>query len=123
MLRRLTCVAFSVYLTAAVAWAADVTGKWSGELNGPQGNVTLSATFKQDGAKLTGTMDGPGGESMQIKDGKIEGDKLSFNVDFNGQAVKHEGTIKDDTITLQIKMDGGGPGGDGPGPITLKRVK
>ena len=122
MLRRLTCFAISVCLTATVAWAADVTGKWSGELNGPGGGITLTAGFQQDGTKLTGTMDGPGGEAMQIKDGKVEGDTLSFSVDLNGTTVAHEGTIKGDTITLQIRIDGG-PGGDGPGPITLKRVK
>ena len=121
MFRRLTCFAISVCLTATVAWAADVTGKWSGELNGPDGAITLTASFQQDGTKLTGTMDGPGG-AMQIKNGKVEGDKLSFSVDVNGMTVAHEGTVKGDTITLQIRMDGG-PGGDGPGPITLKRVK
>jgi hypothetical protein len=122
VLRRLTCVAVAVCLAAAVASAADVTGKWSGELNGPGGAVTLTATFKQDGTRLTGTMEGPGGEAMEIKNGKVEGDTLSFSVDFNGMTVAHEGAITGDTITLQIRMDGG-PGGDGPSPITLKRVK
>jgi len=26
-------------------------------------------------------------------------------------------------MSLQIKFDGGGPSGEGPGPTTLKRVK
>ena len=63
---------------AASAWADDVTGKWSGELNGPNGSMTLTASFKQDGTKLTGTIDGPGGEPMQIQDGKVDGDKIVF---------------------------------------------
>jgi hypothetical protein len=113
----LTCIA------AAAAWAADVTGKWSGDMGGPGGGMTLTATFKQDGAKLTGTLDGPGGEAMQIQDGKVDGDKISFAVVFNDMKIVHEGTIKGDAITLRIKMDGGGFDGGGPGPITLKRVK
>jgi hypothetical protein len=111
----LTCLA------AVTVLAADVTGKWSGEMNGPNGGMTLTANFKQDGTKLTGTMDGPGGEPMQIQDGRVDGDKIVFAVAFNDMKIVHEGTIKGDEITLQIKMDGGG--GDGPGPIRLKRVK
>jgi hypothetical protein len=105
----------------APAWAADVTGKWSGQMSGPNGEMSLTATFKQSGTKLTGTMDGPGGEPMQIQDGKVEGDKIVFAVAFNDMKIVHEGTINGDEMTLTIKMDGGP--GDGPGPIKLKRVK
>jgi hypothetical protein len=111
----LTCLA------AVTVLAADVTGKWSGEMNGPNGGATLTANFKQDGAKLTGTMDGPGGEPMAIQDGKVDGNKIVFAVAFNDMKIVHEGTIKGDEITLEIKMDGGP--GDGPGPIRLKLVK
>jgi hypothetical protein len=106
-------------LTVAAACAADVSGKWTGQMNGPDGDMTMTATFKQDGTKLTGTMDGPGGQAMEIQDGKVEGDKIVFSVAFNDMKVVHEGTIKGDEITINIKMDGG----DGPGPIKLKRVK
>ena len=124
---RIVTIARMAALAAVVtlsAWAADVTGKWSGQMGGPDGGggMSLNATFKQDGSKLTGTMDGPGGEAMQIEDGKISGDKISFAISFNGMKVVHEGTVKGDQMTLNIKMDGG-PGGDGgPGPIVLKRV-
>jgi hypothetical protein len=62
---------------------------------------------------------------MQIKDGKVEGDKLSFSISFdaggNDMKVVHEGTITGDEIKLTIKMGGGG---EGPGgAITLKRAK
>jgi hypothetical protein len=125
MLRRPTLMQVAVLacLAAVAAWAADVTGKWSGEMNGPNGSITLTANFKQDGTKLTGSLDGPGGEPMQIQEGKVDGDKIAFAVAFNDMKIVHEGTIKGDTISLEIKMDGGGPGGAGPGPITLKRVK
>jgi hypothetical protein len=118
-------VAAVAAVAVAAAWGADVTGKWSGQMNGPDGGggMSMTATFKQDGTKLTGTMDGPGGEAMQIEDGKIDGDKISFAISFNGMKVVHEGTVKGDQMTLNIKMEGG-PGGDGgPGPIVLKHSK
>jgi len=117
LMRVATVVAFAT----VAAWAVDVTGKWSGQMSGPNGEMALTANFQQNGTKLTGTMDGPGGEPMQIQDGKVEGDKIVFAVAFNDMKIVHEGTVKGDEITLQIKMDGGP--GDGPGPIKLKRVK
>ena len=122
----------SIRLTALLlvaftaAFAADVTGKWTGQMGGPNGDgMAIGFEFKQDGTKLTGTADGPAGQ-LQIKDGKVEGEKISFTISFDGgggeMKIVHEGTIKGDEIQLNIKMDGG-PGGDGPGGITLKRVK
>jgi hypothetical protein len=89
--------------------------------------MTITFHFKQDGAKLTGSVDGPGGEPAQIADGKVDGDKISFAVMFDGggggMKIVHQGTVQDDEMTLNIQMDGpGGPGG-GPGPIKLKRTK
>jgi hypothetical protein len=116
-------------MTVAVtaAFAADISGKWTGQMGGPNGEgMSITFDFKQDGAKLTGTSEGPGGQALQIKDGKVEGDKISFTISFDGgggdMKILHEGTIKGDEIKLSIKMDGG-PGGDGPGVITLKKAK
>ena len=114
-------------ISLAAAFAADVTGKWTGQMGGPNGDgMAVTFDFKQDGTKLTGTADGPGGQTLQLKDGKVEGDKISFTVSFDGgggdMKILHEGTIKGDEIKLNIKMDGG-PGGDGPGGVTLKRAK
>jgi len=115
-------VAALTAITTAAAWAADVTGKWSAQMNGPDGGaMTMTFNFKQDGTKLTGTADGPGGEPMTIQDGKVDGEKITFAISFNDMKIVHEGTINGDEITLTIQMDGG-PGG-GPGPMKLKRVK
>ena len=124
MLRRtmlIRLVAMAALATAA--WAADVTGKWSAQMNGPDGGggMTMTFTFKQSGTKLTGSVDGPGGEPMQIQNGKVDGDKISFAISFNEMKIEHEGVVKGDEITLTMKMDGG-PGG-GPGPMVLKRVQ
>jgi hypothetical protein len=115
-------VAALAAIATAAAWAADVTGKWSGQMNGPDGGgMSITFNFKQDGTKLTGTVDGPGGEPMPIQDGKVDGEKIVFAVSFNDMKIVHQGTINGDEITLTIQMDGG-PGG-GPGPMKLKRVK
>ena len=112
-------VAVLTALVTVAAWAADVSGKWTGQVSGPDGGgMNLMVTFQQAGTKLTGTIEGAG-EPIQVQDGKVEGDKIAFKVSFNGMNISHEGTVKGDEITLSIKMDGN----DGPGPITLKRAK
>jgi hypothetical protein len=122
LMRRLFSGAALAALTMTAALAADVTGKWVGEMRGgPGGGMSITLNLKQDGAKLTGSIDGPGGEAMEIQNGKVDGDKISFSVALNDMTILHEGTVKGDEITLVVKMDGGP--GEGPGPITLKRAK
>ena len=121
-MKRVACIcAVMIALGSIAAFAADVTGAWSGEMNGPNGEgFQLSFTFKQSGTKLTGTVAGPQGDPIEISDGRVEGDKLAFNVSFNGMTIKHEGTISGDEIKLTSKSDQGDfPGGT----MTLKRSK
>ena len=141
MIRR-TLLRSAIFLALAsgALLAADVTGKWTAEMKGPDGDSrSMTFDFKQDGSTLSGTVEGPGGEALQIKDGKVEGDKISFTLNLAGgdgdMKITHEGTIKGDEITLTMKMEGGpGPGGPGggrgpggpdggPPPMKLKRAK
>jgi hypothetical protein len=116
------CAALMMAFTAASAFAAsDVTGTWTGKMVGPNGDsMQITFTFKQDGAVLTGTSSGPMGDPMTISEGKVDGDKLSFNVSINGMTIKHEGVITGDTIKMTSKSEGG----DFPGmEMTLTRTK
>jgi hypothetical protein len=118
------CAALMIVLTPITAMAAtDITGTWAGDMAGPDGGAGgfhLSFTFKQDGDKLTGTVQGPQGDPIAITDGKIDGDKISFKVSVNDMTIIHEGTISaaGDEIKLSSKSDRG-PSGD----LTLKRTK
>jgi len=117
------CAALIMALSAATARAADVTGSWTTEMTTPDGNsVQLDFTFKQDGTTLTGTIQGPQGDAIPFTDGKIDGDKISFKVSFNGMTITHEGVVSadGDEIKLSTKSDSG----DFPASeMTLKRVK
>jgi hypothetical protein len=130
-MRRLSIARWALLSTLAMAtaFAADVTGNWTAQMSGPDGGDGMSMTFhfKQDGTKLTGSVDNPMGGPMAISDGKVEGDKISFVVkaDMGGGEMKvsHDGTVKGDEIKLNVKMEGGPEGGPGMAPITLKRSK
>jgi hypothetical protein len=105
----------------AAAWAADVTGKWVAQVEGRQGTVENTFDFKVDGAKLTGTMTTPQGES-EISEGKVEGDEISFVIvrNFGGNEIKllYKGKVSGDEITFTREFQGGmmgGPPGGGAG--------
>jgi hypothetical protein len=104
------------------AFAADVTGKWTGQMKTPNGEFALEFNFKQDGAQLTGSVQGPQGDPSPISDGKVEGGKLSFTVKVGDGpiVIHHEGTVSGDTIRLSSKIEEGDfPGGE----ITLTKAK
>ncbi len=115
------CAALLVLFSAAPLFAAsDMTGKWTTtDMKAPDGgSFTLTFEFKQDGAKLTGTVTGPQGDPLAIDNGKVDGDQFSFTVNINGTTITHDGTITGDEIKIHTKSDGGMP----PMDMTLKRA-
>jgi hypothetical protein len=97
-------------MSALAALAADITGNWKATAEGPNGAMERTFTFKQDGTKLTGeTVSSMIGKST-IKDGKVEGDTVSFSIDAdlggNAMTIKYTGKITGNEIKL--KSDAGG---------------
>jgi len=116
------CAVLAMTLFAGKAMAADVTGSWTTTMQTQDGNSTqLTFTFKQDGATVTGTVLSPmGGDPMEITNGKVDGDKFTFDVSFNGMTIHHNCTVDGDTIKMSTKTDSG----DFPAmELTLTRVK
>jgi hypothetical protein len=107
---KLKALLLGALLFAAPAFAAGVDGDWSGSLDTPNGPVQISYSFKADGTTLTGTTSGPDGSKVAIKDGKIDGDKISFAVDFDmgGTATtfKYTGVVSADGIALSSDFQG-----------------
>lgn len=118
------CAAIFFALSVPTARAADITGAWNADMQMPGGgeNMQLAFTFKQDGAILSGSVQGPQGDALAITDGKVDGDKISFKVSFNGMTITHEGTVN--TAGDEIKLSSKGDSADFPGmEMTLKRAK
>jgi hypothetical protein len=77
----LKALACALLLAAAPAFAADIDGKWTGSLATDNGPVELSYVFKADGKALSGSTMGPDGSSIPLKNGAINGDKITFSID------------------------------------------
>jgi hypothetical protein len=102
--------AFARMLVAVPARAADVDGKWSGSLDTPMGAVQVGFNLKADGTTLSGTTTGPDGSEIAIKNGKVEGDKVSFlvSIDFGGMTLdlNYTGVVKPDEIAFTLDVMG-----------------
>jgi enterochelin esterase-like enzyme len=90
--------------------STGAAGKWIIK----DGENEIKLDLKVDGSKLTGTLVNPQMPgAIEIKDGKIEGDKISFDYErqMNGQGIKiiWTGTLAGDEIKL--KRGVGTPGG------------
>ena len=105
----------SIACTLALAGAllaANVTGKWTATVPGRDGQTReVTYNLKADGNTLTGTIPGRGGQEIQITDGKIEGDTITFKtkMEFNGNTMvmNYTGKVEGDTIKFTQKREGG----------------
>ena len=101
---QMVAMVLGVLLLAAPAFAHDADGKWEGSVETPMGTIPVGFEFKTDGPALTGTSLGPDGAGIPIKNGKVDGNKITFTVDldFGGMAISlnYTGTATPETIAF-----------------------
>jgi hypothetical protein len=97
-------------LMTASVFGADIDGKWTGSLDSPNGAIQLGFNFKADGATLTGSTIGPDGMELKISNGKIDGNKISFDVavDFGGMpfTLSYTGVLSGTSLALKLDFAG-----------------
>jgi hypothetical protein len=116
MVRVLLIIAVLVSSLALYVVSSDISGKWQGTMHGPQGDIDLVFTFEAKGDSLSGSVQSPMGE-VEISNGKINGDKFTFDISFNDMTINHECTVLGDSISVKAT----GMQGDDM-EIILKRV-
>ena len=110
--------AISLFLATSVAMAADIAGKWSGQVPRRGGEMTETTfVFKSDAGKVTGTMTGPQGE-VALQDVTVTGDEVSFSSTGGNAKIMFKGTVAGDEMKMTRAREGGEPRS-----FTLKRAK
>ena len=111
MIRRalFVCLVLSV---ASVSVAQDVTGKWAGSFNpvrpdGTIGEAKIFLELKQSGSELTGTA-GPNPDQQWPLKGKIEGSKLSFEVQSGDGPIQITLTLADGHLKGEAAAENNG---------------
>ncbi len=126
----LTACLLGVLSITAAAQDVDATGDWEITFESPRGVRVIPITFAQEGTTVTGSTE-MGGGAVEIQDGKIEGNTLTFKIVMSrGERTMEQiftatvtGDAMEGTIEMAGGMGGGGRGGGGPRPFTAKRVE
>jgi hypothetical protein len=123
-MKKFVILAIVLCATSLVAAAAGIDGKWTSEMKRGDNTIQQTLTLKADGGALTGTVEmsfNGQGRSVDIKNGKVDGNKFSFSMVQRGKqgemTVIWEGTVDGDEIHGTRKREGGEQGQ----PFTAKR--
>jgi hypothetical protein len=108
-MRTLLCFLMLTALSGLAVADANVTGRWSGSFNtmGPNGEAresTALLVLKQTGPDITGTAGPTEDEQFAIQKGKIEGDKVTLEVDHDGHTMKFDLVLTADRLTGEAKL-------------------
>jgi hypothetical protein len=77
MFRTFIAATALVVALGSSALAQSVAGAWDLSINGPEGAITATATLKQDGEKVTGSIESPQGTAELT--GTIKGKVLNIS--------------------------------------------
>ncbi len=120
-MRVFIAVSVCLLLLSGIALAASIDGKWVAERkmerDGQTFTIVQTFDLKSDGAKLSGTLTMQFGDmeprTIEIQNGKIEGDKFSFTTVMstpNGEFKStYSGTVEGDTLKGNMEREGGQP--------------
>ena len=108
-MKTLLCLLIVAVLAGVAMADVDVSGKWSGSFNvtSPDGEThesTAVLILKQSGTTITGTAGPNEDQQFNIQNGKIDGSKITLEVDHDGQPIKMDLVLAGDRITGEANM-------------------
>lgn len=123
---RVILFAALVCMMIPAARAADLSGVWKGTFNFNDADVPTTLNLKVSGSDVTGTVEGLPTSPVDIHDGKVAGDLLSFwvNTEYQGESYKlvFRGQIKADPVKgEQIEFAFGTEDGSWGTSLSVKR--
>ena len=115
MRRLLGLIALSVLLAAAIP-AADLSGVWKGQFDFGGQPVPVTLTMKVAGDALTGKVEGLQTTPVEMQEGKIAGDSVTFwiTTDYQGTNYKivYKGKVAGDEIRFTFGTEDGSWGAE-----------
>src|SRR5580698_4624971 len=108
------CMIALAALTLGVSFAADIDGKWTGQVEGRNGPQSQTLMLKASGNTLTGNIQGGRGGPVEISNGTIDDSgAVAFTVEreFQGNKITQEykGTLAGGELKLTVSGGRGEP--------------
>jgi hypothetical protein len=99
-----------LFLAPVLTAADDLTGKWSGSVlvtfsDGDSKDTKAFMDIKQNGAEIAGTIGEAPDRQRAIQKGKVEGSKLTFEVQTDGPLVKFDLALVDGHLKGEAKAE------------------
>jgi len=107
-------ITLSVQLLAVAVFAQQdkLAGRWEGKIQSLRGEQETNLVIKNEGGVYTGVMPGMQGREMQLKDFKIDGDKVTAKADVETPqatiTINYTFTVSGETMKGQGALDFGG---------------
>ena len=98
-MRLLPIIAFAAMMTFTLN-AADLAGTWKGAIDTQMGAMDVTITI-QAGTKLAGQVKA-GEYQGAIENGKVDGEKISFETNIDPGKLTFEGTVAGDDMKLNM---------------------
>ena len=98
-MRLLPIIAFAAMMTFTLN-AADLAGTWKGSIDTQMGAMGVTITI-QAGTKLAGQVKA-GEYQGAIENGKVDGEKISFETNIDPGKLTFEGTVAGDDMKLNM---------------------
>ncbi len=109
MKRLVGMVGLVLLLATAMLAANDLTGQWSGSFNrtmdGERVDDVIHMVLKQSGAEITGTVGPDAGQQWPIQKGKVEGNKVTFEVQTPEPLIRFELTLAEGHLKGEAKAE------------------
>ena len=110
---------FSLFLLAASAFGADVTGTWTGTALANGESHPLHLMLKQQGETITGSGGPDESKQYPMQKGTVKGDKVAFDIVLEEGLLHFEFTAGAEEMTGTVQHTG--PDGSESGTASIKR--
>jgi hypothetical protein len=107
--KALSVMVISMFSLAAMA--ADVSGAWTGIFHTREGGAfETNLVLQASGSNLTGTLQQGNSDEIQIENGKINGDQISFTLTRGSgdktRKVNYTGKVEGNAMKLTVQPEG-----------------
>lgn len=95
-------LAISIFTSLTIT---DYSGSWEYLTQAPDQDYKGTLEITKEADVYTATINSDGA-SIDCKDFRIEGDKMSFNIDLQGYRVNFNGTFSGDELEANVSVEG-----------------